>query len=116
MVGAKVYTIQIGNGDEVDVQDGARSLRPAALRARALPGEPRAPEEARRRHGRRSYVATDAQALTASMHAVLDQLEKTRFEASTASFEDLFPFLLFPGVLLVALDALLRAWVLRRFP
>jgi Ca-activated chloride channel family protein len=32
------------------------------------------------------------------------------------SFEDLFPLVLVPGVLLVALDALLRAWLLRRFP
>ena len=50
------------------------------------------------------------------MHAVLDQLEKTRFEASIASFEDLFPLLLIPGVLLVGLDALLRSLLLRRFP
>jgi Ca-activated chloride channel homolog len=40
----------------------------------------------------------------------------TRFEASVSSFEDLFPFLVIPGVFLVALDALLRAWLLRRFP
>jgi Ca-activated chloride channel family protein len=61
-------------------------------------------------------VATDATALTASMHDVLNKLEKTKFESSTASFEDLFPLLLLPGVALVALDALLRAWVMRRFP
>jgi Ca-activated chloride channel family protein len=66
--------------------------------------------------GGESYVATDAQALTASMHDVLNKLEKTIFESSTASFEDLFPLLLLPGVFLVALDALLRAWVMRRFP
>ena len=66
--------------------------------------------------GGESYVASDGQALTASMHDVLNRLEKTRFEASTASFEDLFPLLLLPGVALVALDALLRAWVMRRFP
>jgi Ca-activated chloride channel family protein len=63
-----------------------------------------------------AYIATDAKALSDSMHAVLDQLEKTRFEASVASFEDLFPFLLVPGALLIGLDALLRAWLLRRFP
>jgi Ca-activated chloride channel family protein len=50
------------------------------------------------------------------MHDVLNKLEKTKFESSTASFEDLFPLLLLPGVALVALDALLRAWVMRRFP
>lgn len=66
--------------------------------------------------GGEAYVATDAKALVDSMHSVLDALEKTRFEASIASFEDLFPLLLIPGVLLVGLDALLRAFLLRRFP
>jgi Ca-activated chloride channel family protein len=61
-------------------------------------------------------VATDAKALADSMHDVLDRLEKTRFEASSAAYEDLFPFLLLPGVFLIGLDALLRAWLLRRFP
>jgi Ca-activated chloride channel family protein len=32
------------------------------------------------------------------------------------SFEELFAFLLVPGAALVALDALLRAFLLRRFP
>jgi Ca-activated chloride channel family protein len=50
------------------------------------------------------------------MHDVLNKLEKTKFESVAASFEDLFPLLLLPGVALVALDALLRAWVMRRFP
>jgi len=47
---------------------------------------------------------------------VLDKLEKTRFAASQASFEDLYRFLLLPGVILLALDALFRSLLLRRFP
>jgi Ca-activated chloride channel family protein len=47
---------------------------------------------------------------------VLDKLEKTKFEANIANYEDLFAFLLLPGVLLLAFDAVLRALVLRRFP
>jgi Ca-activated chloride channel family protein len=31
-------------------------------------------------------------------------------------FRSLFPLFVVPGVLLVALEALLRAWLLRRFP
>ena len=62
------------------------------------------------------YVATDAKALQASFHDVLDKLEKTKLEASIAHYEDLYRFLLLPGVLLLALDALLRSLVLRRFP
>jgi Ca-activated chloride channel homolog len=62
------------------------------------------------------YVASDATGLQASFHDVLDKLEKTKLSASVAHFEDLYRFLLVPGVLLLALDAILRALVLRRFP
>ena len=43
-------------------------------------------------------------------------LEKTRFEAQSATMEDLFPLFLVPGIALVALEALLRLLVVRRFP
>jgi Ca-activated chloride channel family protein len=116
VVGAKIYTIQIGNGDEVDVQDGIDLFgQPHYARAR-YPVNPALLKRLAADTGGEAYVATDARALTASMHDVLNRLEKTRFEASTASFEDLFPLFLLPGVALVALDALLRAWVMRRFP
>jgi hypothetical protein len=48
------------------------------------------------------------------MHDVLDQLEKTRFEAP-APPEELFPLLLLPGVDADRARCLLRA-LLRRFP
>ena len=47
---------------------------------------------------------------------MLDQLEKTKLTAGIASYEELYRFLLLPGVLLLALDALVRALVTRRFP
>lgn len=115
-VGAKVYTIQIGTDDEVEVEDGIDLFgQPRYVRHR-FPVNPELLQRIATATGGNSYVATDAKALADSMHAVLDQLEKTRFEASIAAFEDLFPFLLVPGVLLVGLDALLRSLLLRRFP
>ncbi|HZF51420.1 MAG TPA: VWA domain-containing protein [Polyangiaceae bacterium] len=115
-VGAKVYTIQIGSDDEVDVEDGTDLFgQPRYVRHR-FPVNPELLRRISAATGGKSFVATDAKGLADSMHAVLDQLEKTRFEASIASFEDLFPLLLIPGVLLVGLDALLRSLLLRRFP
>lgn len=115
-VGAKVYTIQIGSDDEVDVEDGTDLFgQPRYVRHR-FPVNPELLQRISAATGGKSFVATDAKALADSMHAILDQLEKTRFEASIASFEDLFPLLLIPGVLLVGLDALLRSLLLRRFP
>lgn len=115
-VGAKVYTIQIGTGDEVDVEDGLDLFGQPKYTKRSFAVNPELLRKIAKDSGGQAYIATDAKALADSMHAVLDQLEKTRFEASIASFEELFPFLLIPGVLLVGLDALLRAWLLRRFP
>ncbi|UQA62579.1 vWA domain-containing protein [Polyangium aurulentum] len=114
--GCKIYTIQIGNDDEVEVEDGVNLLGQPQYTRRRYPVNPELLKWIAKQTGGQAYIATDAKALASSMHAVLDQLEKTRFEASRSSFEDLFSFLLVPGVALVALDALLRAWLLRRFP
>jgi Ca-activated chloride channel family protein len=50
------------------------------------------------------------------MHSILDHLEKTRFEQQAAQMEDLFSFFLVPGVLLLALEAVVRLVLVRRFP
>ena len=115
-VGAKVYTIQIGNEDEVDVEDGTDLFGQPVYTRHRYPVNPVLLQNMARDTGGKAFVATDGKALADSMHAVLDHLERTRFESSVASYEDLFAFLLVPGVALVALDALLRAFLLRRFP
>lgn len=114
--GCKVYTIQIGNDDEVDVEQGVDLLGQPLYARHRFPVNPELLKKMAKETGGQAFIASDGKALADSMHAVLDHLERTRFEASIASYEDLFSFLLVPGVLLVALDALLRAWLLRRFP
>jgi Ca-activated chloride channel family protein len=116
VVGAKLFTIQIGDGDEAEVQDGFDLFGQPRYVTVPFPVNPELLKELAQKTGGETYVATDAKALEASFHDVLDKLEKTRFEANIASFEDLYRFLLLPAVLLLALDALLRALVLRRFP
>lgn len=115
-VGCRVFTIQIGTGDDVEMQDGVDMFgQPHYVRAH-FPVNPELLRKIAASTGGESYVADDAEALRRSMHDVLDRLEKTRFEAQAASYEELFPLLLLPAALLAALDALLRAWLLRRFP
>ena len=116
VVGCRVYTIQIGNGDDVEVQDGYDWLGQPHYRKARFPVNPELLKKMAGDTGGEAYVATDAQGLSESMHNVLNHLEKTRFEAAMASFEDLYPFVLLPSVLLIAFDALIRAWMLRRFP
>ncbi len=116
VVGCRVYTIQIGNGDDVEVFDGYDWFGQPRYRKARFPVNPELLKKMAADTGGAAYVATDAKEMSESMHDVLNHLEKTRFEASLASFEDLFPFVLLPAVLLIGLDALLRAWIVRRFP
>lgn len=114
--GAKVYTIQIGDGEEAEVLRGYTAFGKPVYTQRRYPTNPELLQKIADKTGGEAYIATDALALKESMHAILDSLEKTRFEASVAHYEDLFPFLLIPGVVLIGLEALLRALLLRRFP
>lgn len=115
--GCKIYTIQIGDDEEVDVEvEGPDWLGKPRYTRQRFPVNPQLLKRMSERTGGESFIATDGRALANSMHEILDQLEKTRFEASRSSFEELFPWLLFPGVALIGLEILLRAFLLRRFP
>lgn len=116
VVGVKVYPIQIGDGDIAQVQAGVDLFGRPRYRQHKFPVNPELLKTIANKTNGSMYIATDAEALRNSFHQVLDDLEKTRFEASSATFEDLYRFLLLPGVLLLALDAILRSLVLRRFP
>ena len=114
--GVKIYTVQIGNGDEVEVQEGTDLFgQPHYVRAH-FPVNPELLKTMASQTGGESFVANDKNALEKSMHAILDRLEKTRFEAQSATMEDLFPFFLTPAIAFVALEALVRLLVVRRFP
>lgn len=114
--GVRIYTVQIGNGDDVEIEKGTDLFgQPQYVRAK-FPVNPELLRELATTTGGESFVATDRHSLEESMHAILDSLEKTRFEAHAATMEDLFPPLLAAAVLLVALELLLRATWLRRAP
>ncbi len=116
-VGARLYTVQIGQGEEAQVLDRRRDLfgQPRYV-SMPFPVNPALLKSLAEKTGGSMYVATDATALRAGFHDVLNKLEKTKFESSIANYEELFRFLLLPAVVLLALDALLRALLLRRFP
>jgi Ca-activated chloride channel homolog len=115
-VGARLYTVQIGQGDRAEVLEGRDMFGQPRYRTEYFPVNPKLLKDLADKTGGSTYVATDAAALRAGFHDVLNKLEKTKFESSTATYEELFRFLLLPAVALLALDALLRALLLRRFP
>jgi Ca-activated chloride channel family protein len=116
VVHARLFTIQIGDGETAKVQTGVDLFGQPTFGMYPFPANPKLLKQLASKAGGEAYVATDARALQASLHDVLDRLERTKFEASAASYEELFVFLLLPGVLLLALDALIRSLLLRRFP
>ncbi len=114
--GVHVYPVQLGNGDEVDVEDGVDLFgQPRYIRTH-FPVNPELLKKMAAATGGEAFVATDRKSLEGSMHTILDKLEKTRFESQSATMEDLFPLLLGPAVALLVLEALLRLWLVRRFP
>ncbi len=115
-LGVKVYTIQIGDGESGEVLEDFDVFGQPRYVTMPFPTNPQLLKSIAQQTGGETYIASDAKALQASLHDVLDRLEKTRFEASIASFSDLYRYFLLPGVILLFLDALLRALVLRRFP
>jgi Ca-activated chloride channel family protein len=116
VVGARLYTIQIGQGEEAEVEDGVDLFGQPRYTRVPYPVNPELLKALASQTGGSMYVASDAKSLQASFHDVLDKLEKTKLSASIAHFEELYRYLLVPGVLLFALDVLLRSLVLRRFP
>ena len=114
--GVKVFTVQIGNGDDVDVQDGVDLFGQPKFTREHFPVNPDLLKRIATTTGGDPFIATDKKGLEQSMHAILDKLEKTRFEAQSATMEDLFGFLLLPAVMLIALEALVRLLIVRRFP
>jgi Ca-activated chloride channel family protein len=108
--------VQIGDGTLAEIQDGFDLFgQPHYVKTQSAVN-PELLQRIAQQTGGEMYVATDVKALQASFHSVLDKLEKSKSEATIATFEDLYRFLLLPGVLLIALEALLRSFVLRRFP
>jgi Ca-activated chloride channel family protein len=114
--GVRIYTVQIGNGDDVDVLVGTDLFGQPVYRRQRYPVNPALLQSMAHQTGGESFIATDRSGLEKSMHSILDHLEKTKFESQAASMEDLFPFLLVPAVVLLALEALVRLALVRRFP
>ncbi|MCL2723880.1 MAG: VWA domain-containing protein [Polyangiaceae bacterium] len=112
----KIYTVQIGNGDEVDVQEGVDLFGQPRFVREHFPVNPELLKRMASTTGGDSFVATDKKGLAQSMHRILDSLEKTRFEAQAATMEDLFPLLVVPVAALLAMEALVRIFLVRRFP
>ncbi|MGB1699313.1 MAG: VWA domain-containing protein, partial [Nannocystaceae bacterium] len=96
----RIYTVLVG---QHEAGSGAGGVDPAQL------------ERIAGVTGGYAYTAEDRDALTNSFQDLLDKLERSAIESSSVRSE-LFQWLLFPVLLLLLLDLVLRNTRLRRFP
>jgi Ca-activated chloride channel family protein len=114
-IGVRIHTIGVsapdtsGFGDEFIWRQGRTPDRLTSSDERVL-------KRIAERSGGKYYRATDPETLTRIMEE-LDPLEREDVRISeTRDYRELFPWLLLPGLLLLAADLLLRATRLRTLP
>jgi len=115
-LGIRVFPILVGKGGVVPYPVGADPFGQTIYQPMPFAVNPALLKEIAELTGGAYANAGDKAELEQGLQAVLDRLEKTQFESAAATFEDLYRFLLVPGVLLIAVESVLRALLLRRFP
>ena len=116
-LGAKVFTILVGKGGLVPYPQEDPFGRTVMVDME-IPTNPALLKDIAAAADGAYYAATDRESLQKSLRDILDALEKSKlFEAgAVAHHEELFHLLLWPGLLLLLLDAGLSVTRLRRFP
>jgi Ca-activated chloride channel homolog len=111
---AQVYTVQLGNGDMVDVQQGAGIDGTPFYVKQRFPVNPELLARMAKETGGEAFVATDRQALETSMHKILDKLERTKLESTSRPMDELFPWFLLPMLAALLVEWICRTTLLRR--
>ena len=114
-VGVRIHTIGVSAPDTSGLHDGF-VWRQGRTPDRLTSSDERVLRRIAERSGGRYYRATDPEALTRIMEA-LDPLEREEVRISeTRDYRELYPWLLVPGLLLLAADLLLRSTRFRTLP
>jgi Ca-activated chloride channel family protein len=66
--------------------------------------------------GGQAFQVADRESLEQSFHAILDKLEKSQIEDAGRVYGELFAIFVAPALVLLVLELLLGALVLRRWP
>lgn len=112
-MGVKVFTILLG-GDDAAPPASPSAIAPPLERHLANPA---LLQEIAKKTGGRYFRAADASALQASFAAVRETLDKTRRRVvGRVAGAELYPWLLVPAMVLLAIEMLMRLGRWRRFP
>lgn len=117
-LGVKVFTILIGRGGAVPFPAGQDMFGRPIFHNQVVPTDPELLKTIANTTGGAAYEAKDGSELDARLGEVLDTLETTRLEnvISSAPKDELFPFFVLAALAFMALEALLSATRLRRYP
>lgn len=117
-LGIQVHPILIGRGGEVPFPAGKDLFGREIFSRQVIPTNPELLKDIARTTGGDYYEAKDGEELDATLSEVLDKLEKTQLENAmfTTPREELFVYVLAFAIALLALELLLSATRLRRFP
>ncbi len=117
-LGVRVYTILIGRGGPVPFPAGKDLFGRLVYRDRVVPTNPALLEEIARISGGQAYTAKDGQELDERLTDVLDTLDKARLDNTVYSTprDELFPWFVLLGLILLAVELVVRSTRLRRFP
>jgi Ca-activated chloride channel family protein len=117
-LGVSVYTVAIGTGGVVPVPAGRDMFGRTVMRQVEVPVDRELLEDIAASTGGQAFVATDAEALDAGLSRVLDALDRSQLRAGISERVWQDRWMLFIGVALalLALELVLRATRLERFP
>ncbi len=112
----KVYTILVGQSDEAPVQEGVDLRGQPVYQTQRFPVDPQLLEDIARSTGAEFFRAADRATLERSFHRILDQLERSKIADAGVRYGELYAPVAIAALLALALEALLSATRLRRFP
>ncbi|MEW6431414.1 MAG: VWA domain-containing protein [Myxococcota bacterium] len=117
-LGIPVYTILVGKGGKVPFPQGQDIFGRTAWRDVEIPINPELLQRLAKETGGEFYRATDRESLKEGLQRVLDSLERSKLMegGATATYREKFHELLLWAALLLVLEFVLRATVLRVFP
>lgn len=115
-LGVKVYTVLMGASDEAPVQQGQDLFGRPLFDRGNFPINPELLRKVADETGAEAFQVQDREGLERSFHSILDTLEKSDIEDAGRVYGELFQAFLGPALLLLVLEALLSAIVLRRWP
>jgi Ca-activated chloride channel family protein len=108
-LGVKIYTILAGDND-------AEASRGGPGQPPRQPPNPKLLEEIASMTGGAPYLATDTDALAKNFQRILEDLEKSRLHDRAVLYGELFPTFLWPALVALLLETVLRLTRWRRLP